>query len=171
MQDSHSCDPGSIPGRRTLFLVLYLHENNLMKCPWFPICLHNSPYMLSTNHCWPLKIFSPNVGLEPTTLGLRVPCSTDWASRAVMNLGYAHKMVQDAHQEMAGLSPLLITNITGPAWFHTLSLTVIHLRVVIACQNLRGQPELNRRPLDLQSNALPLSYIPNPCVISPITAT
>ena len=24
----------------------------------------------------------------------------------------------------------------------------------------RGQPELNRRPLDLQSNALPLSYTP-----------
>ena len=24
----------------------------------------------------------------------------------------------------------------------------------------RGQPGLNRRPLDLQSNALPLSYIP-----------
>lgn len=28
------------------------------------------------------KKFAPNVGLEPTTLGLRVPCSTDWASRA-----------------------------------------------------------------------------------------
>ena len=27
---------------------------------------------------------APNVGLEPTTLGLRVPCSTDWASRAAM---------------------------------------------------------------------------------------
>ena len=26
---------------------------------------------------------SPNVGLEPTTLRLRVSCSTDWASRAV----------------------------------------------------------------------------------------
>ena len=26
---------------------------------------------------------SPEVGLEPTTLGLRVPCSTDWATRAV----------------------------------------------------------------------------------------
>ena len=25
---------------------------------------------------------SPNVGLEPTTLGLRVPCSTDWANQA-----------------------------------------------------------------------------------------
>ena len=28
------------------------------------------------------KFFSPNVGLEPTTLRLRVSCSTDWASRA-----------------------------------------------------------------------------------------
>ena len=28
------------------------------------------------------KIFAPNVGLEPTTLRLRVSCSTDWASRA-----------------------------------------------------------------------------------------
>ena len=29
------------------------------------------------------KSYSPNVGLEPTTLRLRVSCSTDWASRAV----------------------------------------------------------------------------------------
>ena len=28
------------------------------------------------------KLFAPNVGLEPTTLRLRVSCSTDWASRA-----------------------------------------------------------------------------------------
>ena len=28
------------------------------------------------------KITSSNVGLEPTTLGLRVSCSTEWASRA-----------------------------------------------------------------------------------------
>ena len=28
------------------------------------------------------KIFAPNVGFEPTTLRLRVSCSTDWASRA-----------------------------------------------------------------------------------------
>ena len=27
---------------------------------------------------------APNVGLEPTTPGLRVPCSTDWANRADM---------------------------------------------------------------------------------------
>ena len=30
-----------------------------------------------------LKKDAPNVGLEPTTLRLRVSCSTDWASRAV----------------------------------------------------------------------------------------
>ena len=30
-----------------------------------------------------IKKWSPNVGLEPTTLRLRVSCSTDWASRAV----------------------------------------------------------------------------------------
>ena len=29
------------------------------------------------------KKWSPNVGLEPTTLRLRVSCSTDWASRAL----------------------------------------------------------------------------------------
>ena len=28
------------------------------------------------------KKYSPNVGLEPTTVGLRVQRSTDWASRA-----------------------------------------------------------------------------------------
>ena len=31
------------------------------------------------------KIFTPNVGLEPTTLGIRVPCSTDWANRAAIH--------------------------------------------------------------------------------------
>ena len=30
------------------------------------------------------KSYSPNVGLEPTTLRLRVSCSTDWASRALI---------------------------------------------------------------------------------------
>ena len=32
------------------------------------------------------KDSSPNVGLEPTTLRLRVSCSTDWASRAIRHL-------------------------------------------------------------------------------------
>ena len=31
-----------------------------------------------------IKIGTPNVGLEPTTLRLRVSCSTDWASRAIV---------------------------------------------------------------------------------------
>ena len=35
----------------------------------------------------PCKTRSPNVGLEPTTLRLRVSCSTDWASRAVLTMG------------------------------------------------------------------------------------
>ena len=33
-----------------------------------------------------VKVVAPNVGLEPTTLRLRVSCSTDWASRAVLTL-------------------------------------------------------------------------------------
>ena len=38
-------------------------------------------------HLWPSiakknKLQTPNVGLEPTTLRLRVSCSTDWASQA-----------------------------------------------------------------------------------------
>ena len=28
----------------------------------------------------------PNVGLQPTNLGLRVPCCTDWAKRAILRL-------------------------------------------------------------------------------------
>ena len=31
---------------------------------------------------------------------------------------------------------------------------------LVFIEKARGQPELNRWPLDLQSNALPLSYIP-----------
>ena len=34
------------------------------------------------------KNLSPNVGLEPTTLRLRVSCSTDWASRANLYHGF-----------------------------------------------------------------------------------
>ena len=58
---------------------------------------HNMPYMVGFSvYCedmyfslcmmwarqFSLKTYAPNVGLEPTTLGLRVPCSTDWANRA-----------------------------------------------------------------------------------------
>ncbi len=37
---------------------------------------------------------------------------------------------------------------------------VVGTKVVFEKKKDRGQPELNRRPLDLQSNALPLSYTP-----------
>ena len=36
--------------------------------------------MILQNYTW--EKVAPNVGLEPTTLRLRVSCSTDWASRA-----------------------------------------------------------------------------------------
>ena len=32
------------------------------------------------------KVWSPNVGLEPTTLRLRVSCSTNWASRDIVQI-------------------------------------------------------------------------------------
>ena len=34
------------------------------------------------------NLFAPNVGLEPTTVGLRVQRSTDWASRALIGHRY-----------------------------------------------------------------------------------
>ena len=34
------------------------------------------------------KIFAPNLGLEPTTLNLRISCYTDWASRARWICGF-----------------------------------------------------------------------------------
>ena len=39
------------------------------------------------HHSYRMKcqLTAPDVGLEPTTLRLRVSCSTDWASRAYMN--------------------------------------------------------------------------------------
>ena len=46
---------------------------------------------------------SPNVGLEPTTLRLRVSCSTDWASRAtnstaeVSNINAVLASIQSLH--------------------------------------------------------------------------
>ena len=58
----------------------------------------NNPFIIQLLLCMPVqrittlnnnvysrkkKSYSPNVGLEPTTLRLRVSCSTDWASRAV----------------------------------------------------------------------------------------
>ena len=81
-----------------------------------------------------------------------------------MNPGDAHKMVQDARQDARkwrGLSDL------DYSYSYNTSMLLLHtllcLPLLLPCQNHRGQPELNRRPLDLQSNALPLSYIPNPC--------
>ncbi len=44
--------------------------------PWSPSEILITPKVLAQN------VGAPNVGLEPTTLGLRVPCSTDWANRA-----------------------------------------------------------------------------------------
>ena len=38
--------------------------------------------MIPCTGCYKLEKEAPNVGLEPTTLRLRVSCSTDWASRA-----------------------------------------------------------------------------------------
>ena len=62
---------------------------------------HGPPLWTSTFNMWllssnepPPKNISPNVGLEPTTLGLRVPCSTDWANRAAMG----HGDVQHCHK-------------------------------------------------------------------------
>ena len=40
-----------------------------------------------------IKWVSPNVGLEPTTLRLRVSCSTDWASRACIRKTYFDKLI------------------------------------------------------------------------------
>ena len=44
---------------------------------------HTTIRMRPMEHPWNIeKKKAPDVGLEPTTLGLRVPCSTDWANRA-----------------------------------------------------------------------------------------
>ena len=55
-----------------------------------------STWMAMTYRYWrPVRMVligknSPNVGLEPTTVGLRVQRSTDWASRAECALKYCY---------------------------------------------------------------------------------
>ena len=44
--------------------------------------------------------FTPNVGLEPTTLRLRVSCSTDWANRAALVFP-KHKFFEKDHCSLA----------------------------------------------------------------------
>ena len=48
---------------------------------------------------------------------------------------------------------------------YTAHIVDVHVKLVklgvYKTEKVRGQPELNRWPLDLQSNALPLSYTPN----------
>ena len=48
------------------------------------------PMLLSTQYDNRNKTSSPNVGLEPTTLRLRVSCSTDWASRADIDTAFSY---------------------------------------------------------------------------------
>lgn len=50
---------------------------------FFQVKNNKNTFMFSLNNIGKkITTVPPNVGLEPTTLGLRVPCSTDWASRA-----------------------------------------------------------------------------------------
>ena len=48
-----------------------------------PLIRHNLLSIKSNDWHTSVEKASPNVGLEPTTLRLRVWCSTDWASRAM----------------------------------------------------------------------------------------
>ena len=52
------------------------------------VCEHSTRYSFPRTVQYIQEVTSakttPNVGLEPTTLRLRVSCSTDWASRALM---------------------------------------------------------------------------------------
>ena len=54
------------------------------------------------------------------------------------------------------------TNLEEPYQVHT----EVRLceKVYIKKKYWRGHPDLNQGPLDLQSNALPLSYTPAPCI-------
>ena len=67
--------------------ILKLQNFDFFQCA---LSLLISCIPLSNSELFPLVILfskeQPNVGLEPTTLGLRVPCSTDWASRAILTL-------------------------------------------------------------------------------------
>ena len=77
-QDSESCDPSSNLGRTW---HLFSHQKNRFELDRrFNQLSHGADVGKSKQI---LQNVSPNVGLEPTTLRLRVSCSTDWASRAL----------------------------------------------------------------------------------------
>ena len=109
------------------------------------------------------------MGLEPTTLRLRVSCSTDWASRALED---AAKVTHLLPEDVPSMCQMWDSRLSHP-------IASTHPCCGLSCRLLpnnapnsacflskaRGQPELNRRPLDLQSNALPLSYIPTHLIL------
>ena len=58
---------------------LFLRSTDTKNCFWSFFAQDNLLLLKNKN-------ISPNVGLEPTTLRLRVSCSTDWASRALVDV-------------------------------------------------------------------------------------
>ena len=72
-------------GDGKMIFICTLLSNNTKITQSFCSNLHSRPRVyIKCGDVYLLKQkkLSPNVGLEPTTLRLRVSCSTDWASRA-----------------------------------------------------------------------------------------
>ena len=103
-QDSESCDPSSNLGRTWMFFVLLsisqlpgLKNKAPARFELAISCLLDRRFNQLSHGAEVdkgVKIVenvSPNVGLEPTTLRLRVSCSTDWASRAHVVCGLCNK--------------------------------------------------------------------------------
>ena len=105
---------------------------------------------------WTENNWSPNVGLEPTTLRLRVSCSTDWASRAVFC--YIYIKMSESVQTICHVSFS-----TFSRWFSLIfkpvsdcSCFIYHASSLLKMyKTICRDPGSNRGPLDLQSNALP----------------
>ena len=57
-----------------------------LEAPSNLLCLSSPPSLLSVSPMLCGNSWAPNVGLEPTTLRLRVSCSTDWANRATVKI-------------------------------------------------------------------------------------
>ena len=79
----------------TKFIKLYFKvslqkSENILNMHWW--CIYRNVVKGTKTRGNPkfekMKICAPNVGLEPTTLRLRVSCSTDWASQALLYCGY-----------------------------------------------------------------------------------
>ena len=121
-------------------------QSNALPLSYIPIC-----YFISSK-----RIYNPS----QSVVLLSLACEENKRGHPDLNQGPL-----DLQSNALPLSYIPICSFISSKRICNPSQSVVIL--LLACkENKRGHPDLNQGPLDLQSNALPLSYIPSCCFAS-----